>query len=320
MNEQHLYHLIPDSEFERLCPIPTMQEYINMEEEIASRGCPRPIQVWHKTILYDYIYYEICHKWEVPFQIEELNFKNRDEATFFICKKILETPNLSDVYHHYLIGKCFLAMKKIMSEVFSGKRKCPFPTPDCEPLSKTNHSQTAKFASQIFHLAPGTVSQYGSYAKALDFILEKNPEIAYDIFKKEIRLSIRNTITLSKMPLNEITVAYNHIKNCEKSSLLHSETKCKPVLENVTPNALPKRKRKIIGPEIKQMPKYDPDAEISSLTLTIPTWVSSMKRTLSIANFHQASTEALWKLEQKLNDLKIAIEILQDAVEEEYHE
>lgn len=58
------------------------------------------------------------------------------------------------------------------------------------------------------------------------------------------------------------------------------------------------------------MPVYDPDAEISSLTLTIPMWIGSMNRTKSIAKFSEAATQGLWKLEQQLNALSDAIKEL----------
>lgn len=58
------------------------------------------------------------------------------------------------------------------------------------------------------------------------------------------------------------------------------------------------------------MPKYDPNAEISSLTLTIPSWISSIERTCSSADFEHATPEALDKLGLKLQILQEAINIL----------
>ena len=80
------------------------------------------------------------------------------------------------------------------------------------------------------------------------------------------------------------------------------------------------KKKRSKEPVIKQMPAYDPDAEISSLTLTIPMWISSMNRTKSIAKFSEATTQGLWKLEQQLNALSDAIKELKKIIEEEYHE
>ena len=68
------------------------------------------------------------------------------------------------------------------------------------------------------------------------------------------------------------------------------------------------------------MPEYDPDAEVSSLALTIPTWISSIKRTQSMANFGLVSKKALCRLEQQLDTLVETINILRAQIEEVRHE
>ena len=73
-------------------------------------------------------------------------------------------------------------------------------------------------------------------------------------------------------------------------------------------------------PEIKQMPEYDPDAELSSLNLTIPMWIRSMKRSVSIINFKEASTNAQKKLSDTLTDLKDAADELEEKLKENTYE
>ena len=68
---------------------------------------------------------------------------------------------------------------------------------------------------------------------------------------------------------------------------------------------------------IKQMPEYDPDAEISSLTLTIPSWISSIQRTQSIANLPLVSDSARHKIKTQLVNLTAAIDDMLAAIEEE---
>lgn len=67
---------------------------------------------------------------------------------------------------------------------------------------------------------------------------------------------------------------------------------------------------------VKDMPAYDPDAEISSLTLTIPSWISSIDRTLSIANFNKISNKAKTKLQNELKNLEYTVNTILLAVEE----
>lgn len=55
---------------------------------------------------------------------------------------------------------------------------------------------------------------------------------------------------------------------------------------------------------IKKMPSYDPDAEILSLALTIPSWINSIKMVYEQADFKRAGTLAKYKLAEELETLK----------------
>lgn len=58
---------------------------------------------------------------------------------------------------------------------------------------------------------------------------------------------------------------------------------------------------------VKEMPAYDPDAEISSLTFTIPSWISSINRACSAADLSDITDNARSKLEKELTELKETI-------------
>ena len=53
-------------------------------------------------------------------------------------------------------------------------------------------------------------------------------------------------------------------------------------------------------PSIRNLPQFDPDAEIASLTLTIPSWNSSIERVLKVSDFKIASDTAKNKLKYQL--------------------
>ena len=70
------------------------------------------------------------------------------------------------------------------------------------------------------------------------------------------------------------------------------------------------------APSIKDMPAFDPDAEITGLTLTIPSWASSIERTRTKANLKIISSRARNNLIEALLKLQIAIEEMREAVKE----
>ena len=65
------------------------------------------------------------------------------------------------------------------------------------------------------------------------------------------------------------------------------------------------------------MPQYDPDAEISSLALTIPSWISSIQRTQEHANLSLISEPARDKIKNQLANLTTAVYEMLAAIEEE---
>ena len=60
-------------------------------------------------------------------------------------------------------------------------------------------------------------------------------------------------------------------------------------------------------PSVKDMPVFDPDAEITGLTLTIPSWASSIDRTRTKTDLSIVSDHARNKLAEALADLQFRI-------------
>ena len=84
-----------------------------------------------------------------------------------------------------------------------------------------------------------------------------------------------------------------------------------------TPPPIPKQIPPQTDIPIKQLPKYDPDSEISGLTLTIPSWISSINRTCSNADFRYISEDAKDKLALQLAEMKGTIDTMLNAIKED---
>ena len=65
------------------------------------------------------------------------------------------------------------------------------------------------------------------------------------------------------------------------------------------------------------MPAFDPDAEVTELTLTIPTWVSSIKRTQNNANLSIITPKAREKLAATLISLKENVDEMLQLIKED---
>ena len=72
-------------------------------------------------------------------------------------------------------------------------------------------------------------------------------------------------------------------------------------------------------PLIRIPPMHDPDAEIAGLTLTVPSWVSSIERARNNADMNAASTSAKSKLKEALLSLQKKVsEMLSEIREVDY--
>ena len=69
-------------------------------------------------------------------------------------------------------------------------------------------------------------------------------------------------------------------------------------------------------PSVKDMPQHDPDGEVASLSLTIPSWNSSIGRVFNKTNMEDISTKAKTQLRMELLSLRDSIDLILLAIEE----
>jgi hypothetical protein len=69
--------------------------------------------------------------------------------------------------------------------------------------------------------------------------------------------------------------------------------------------------------EVTIMPAFDPDAEITALTLTVPSWESSIRRTRSNTDFDSISNHAKGKLTEALINLRYTISMMLSTIKGE---
>lgn len=93
-----------DPEFAQLCPALTSQEYKELEEDIRANGCLNPITILkgHGIILDGHNRYKICRKLNISFEVNEVEFKSRDDAKNWVLTNQLARRNLS-LYPKFLL-------------------------------------------------------------------------------------------------------------------------------------------------------------------------------------------------------------------------
>lgn len=105
-----------DFEFRDLIPPLTAEEYSGLEESILREGCRDALVVWGETIVDGHNRYEICTKHNLPYQIVQKEFEDRDSVKLWMMRNQLSRRNLSDFQRIEIVRKCEDAVKAKAAE------------------------------------------------------------------------------------------------------------------------------------------------------------------------------------------------------------
>ncbi len=298
--EKKVYELKIDEEFKNLIPSLTSEELELLEENIKKDGCREPLCVWNNIIVDGHNRYSICRKNNIPFHIQQMDFYDRVEVQNWICMNQLGRRNISPETRKYLIGKRY-QMEKIILNNPKGKNQyskfCEEDESVRTQFEKGHYSITSIKLGREYQIGCRTVMDYGNYANSLDILRKKEPQFVEKVLNGEIKVGQQKIINLAKMS-PKIRKIEKHINANNKHNI-----QCK--------------KRQERKASIKDMPQYDPDAEIVSLSYTIPSWVGSIDRVLGKVGFENVSNEAKVKLRKELEKLDFTVETLFMALDGE---
>lgn len=298
--------------FKRLSGYLPESEYLRLEESIVYKRTPVTIPVWNDTILWNYSHYKICQQHKLAYEVKNYTFYNEADATVEVCCNTLDNKPTSQLLTKYAYGTLYGTFKKISSEFFKTQNHY-FSLEEIRGkyLLQINKSITASVLANRYPPSASTFSDYYMLSRSIDHILELAPSIDRIIFDDDFAFSARSLVTLSRKSNNDIKLELiNYAKKTNNIELLEEITK-RPLDNNFRKRG---RSKKI--PLIKDMPTYDPDAEVSSLTFTISAWCNSIERTIKISDIEKTSTDALIKLDIQLDNLLKQIRKLRRTIKE----
>jgi len=306
-NNKKNYKLKTDEEFKRFISPLSAAERKQLEENILQDGCRDALVVWDETIIDGHNRYEICTKHKIPFAIDNIDFQSRESAISWICANQLGRRNISEETRRYLIGKRYEVEKRLNEQRnTSGINQYTigevFYQNDKKPEFDENTRNTGEKISKEYRIGPATVVRYGRYARALDTITKVTPELSDKIISGQLKLTQESVIKIARLSPQEIKrVGVDLIKN--PNAYMGYTNERGMMVEN-TPNKVQLAQMQIGA--IKEMPEYDPNAEIQSLALTMPSWVSSINRVRTTTKFSEISDTAREKIKTALGELKAA--------------
>lgn len=129
-----------------------------------------------------------------------------------------------------------------------------------ERYGRSKGKEAERYIAGELNIAQISVRRYARYARAVEAIRKERPALAAELLSGERRLSIQKVVEMAeKKKAGGVVPGQSSRKKMEDRNNLRGGP-CRPVSS------------------VKDMPVYDPDAEFTGLTLTVPSWTSSIKR------------------------------------------
>lgn len=200
-------------EFKDLIPQLRPEEFEQLEANILKEGVRDPIIIWpvdNQFVLIDgHNRFSICQKHNLEFPFKKVDFTSEDEARDWMVKNQLGRRNLSPEQQSYLRGL------RYNQEKSQGKRTDLTSGQNDQKLASEN---TAVALAKEYNVSPKTIVRDAEFAKGVEAIGKKDPELKKKILKGESPISKGKIQSLAKNPekvetiLNEEPPAVEPVK------------------------------------------------------------------------------------------------------------
>lgn len=145
----------------------------------------------------------------------------------------------------------------------------------------------------------------------MDALAEKDAEIVPRILSGQYKIAHKNVVELSKLSPPEIKKVERRIKKMQQPFIQYNQSR--NAISEVSEGA----RGTVAATSIKDMPAFDPDADINGLALTIPSWSSSIDRVLKQTDLSIISSHAREGLVRQLLSLTDHVSDLLGAIKED---
>lgn len=259
-------------EFRRLVQPITDDEFSCLEKKIT-KNMPPKIFVFNGIIVNGYEEYEIAAKFHLPTECIRIPADNENEAVIWICRTQLIRNDLPLLMRKYLIGKRSLAEQTCERAKLNDSRE---KNHDCiEYLITPTRIKLANEYNCCFN----AVRDYEACAKTIDSLFTLDRKAAEMLLRGKIHIPQKELIEYAKLSKEQL------------KHRIEKRLRDKCDIDKI--------------PTIKSIPKYDPDAEIFSLSLTIPSWINLIERVQKNITV-QITEKAVNEVFEKLSGLKSA--------------
>lgn len=204
-----------DREFQTLLAPLTAEEYAGLEQDILDKGCLDTLKVWQGILIDGHNRYTICMRHGVLFDVQELEFDDREAVIEWMIRHQLSRRNQTPEQISYYRGKLYEQMKK----VHGGDRKSSGNNFHLIPTVKT-----AETIAKDYNVTEKTIRNDADYARAIDTIaVEAGEEVKQQLLSGELPMTKKDVVELATKPIAKQAAVMEKIVSGEARSMRDAE-------------------------------------------------------------------------------------------------
>lgn len=307
--------LLIDDEFKSLDIPLTTDQYVTLEYQIRKGLYREPVLVWNDYIIEGFQRYNLYQKYHTFYRVIPEFLSNRYLAVAWSCRKQLTRTDLTANAEAWLLYRLYnteqkIEQKKRAKDTFQYKQLSP-STHSVPNLIRQVREDTAVLEriSAEYKISSATLKRYNAYGKSLDQLERIFPGVRNRILTGDLEVARTRVPDLLRMPRQDLRAMIENPR-CHRLD---------PPITEKREHTASKRGRRSnsikLNTGIKEMPAYDPDAELNGLVFTIGAWKSAVSRAIEKSDFDKATITGRVKLQDALSGLLTEINKLNDLVE-----
>lgn len=172
------------TEFQRLIPLQSREEYRALKESIKEEGCREPLLVWkgHNVVLDGHTRRDLCIEFAKKVKVREVELADEKAATAFILRLQRQRRNLTREAMSYFRGVEYNAVK----QQHGGSRPGRKPKGQSDLLKST-----ARQLAEQYGVSEKTIKRDGVFALAIDRIVAEHgdPELKRKLLGADVKLT-----------------------------------------------------------------------------------------------------------------------------------
>ena len=267
------------------------------EQDTESRDDPKDNRIDNILI------FDVCTAYHIDYRTYEMSFPSVYHVYSWVCYEQLERKDITGSMRRFLLGYLTLAESAIYQNTKKGKLANI-------PAKK----EAVEIVAKCFGLSNVSIFNHKRLAESILKINDISCELIPYILNERMRINTQQIISLGSKSKVEIKELAYEIRNISDKEEIRFADLNKKLVQDKHMNQRNKKKIQSNIPEIRKMPEYDPDAELTSLSLTLPVWINSINRVYE-SNIDESSIKARNDLYDILCQLDSSTELLKKHLE-----